>query len=128
MTEKIRIVGERPESHAVVMIGTNNLKYDKTESIMKKYDSLLEELKEKKYKDVIIVGILKRANVSAYTESKRIGLNQRIKKLCERKEAGFLEVDIDRETMLDRRGLHLNHKGQERVARAIFKHCISYLN
>lgn len=95
---------------------------------MKKYDSLLDELKDKKYADIIIVGILKRANVSDYTESKRIGLNQRIKKLCERKGAGFLEVDIDKETMLDKKGVHLNYKGQERVARAIFKHCISYLN
>lgn len=128
LTEKIRTIGERPGSNAVVMIGTNNLIYDKTESIMKKYDSLLDELKDKKYKDIIIVGMVKRANVSDYTESKRIGLNQRIKKLCERKGAGFLEVDIDKETMLDRKGVHLNYKGQERVARSIFKHCINYLN
>jgi hypothetical protein len=128
LTEKVGTIGERPGSHAVVMIGTNNLIYDKTESIIKKYDSLLDELRDKKYTDIVVVGILKRANVSDYTESKRIGLNQRIRKLCERKGTGFLEVDIDKETMLDRKGVHLNYKGQERVARAIFKHCIGYLN
>ena len=48
--------------------------------------------------------------------------------MCEAKGCGFLEVDIDKEQMLDRKGLHLNYKGQERVARAIFKHCTSSLN
>ena len=34
----------------------------------------------------------------------------------------FLEVVIDKDAMLDRRGLHLNFTGQDKVARSIFKH------
>ena len=128
LTEMIRTIGERPENHAIVMIGTNNLVHDETEAIMRKYGELIAKMKENKYKDISVVGILKRANLSNYLENKRIGLNLRLKKMCEAKGCGFLEVDIDKEQMLDRKGLHLNYKGQERVARAIFKHWTSSLN
>jgi hypothetical protein len=128
LTDKIRIIGERPENHAVVVIGTNNLIQDTTEPIMRKYEKLIDVMKEQKYKNISIVGILKRSVLSNYMESKRIGLNERAKILCEQKGAGFLDVNINRDTMLDRKGVHLNYRGQDKVARAVFKHCIGSLN
>ena len=38
----------------------------------------------------------------------------------------FLEVVIDKDDMLDRRGLQLNFTEQDKVARSIFKHSANF--
>ena len=40
-------------------------------------------------------------------------------------DINFLEVVIDKDAMLDSRGLHLNFTGQDKVARSIFKHSVN---
>ena len=40
----------------------------------------------------------------------------------------FLEVVIDKDAMLDRRGLHLNFTGQDKQARSILKRRVDFLN
>jgi len=57
-----------------------------------------------------------------------MGMNIKLKNLCQKNEIVFLEIDIDKKSMLDRRGLYLNFRGQDRVARSIFKHSAQYLN
>ena len=43
-----------------------------------------------------------------------------------KKDIDFLEITIDKDAMLDRRGLHLNFTGQDKVARSIFKHSVNF--
>ena len=55
-------------------------------------------------------------------------MNIQLKELCMKSDIDFLEVVIDRDAMLDRRGLHLNFTGQDKVIRSIFKHSVNFLN
>jgi lysophospholipase L1-like esterase len=116
------------ESHIVVMVGTNNLKSDGTAMIMDKYKELVNQLKAKRFRKTSIVGILARNDLSNYNNSKRLAMNIQLKELCCRNEIDFLEIVIDKNAMLDSRGLHLNFTGQDKVARSIFKRSVRYLN
>src|SRR5271163_3851850 len=130
------------ESHLVVMVGTNNLKSEGTEIIMRKYEELMDQIKEK-CKKVSMVGILTRGDEDQYFESKRIGLNMRLKELCEKNAVDFVDPREIYETIcrgrpeerraietrvLDRWGLHLSDWGQDQVARVLFRHCTRNLN
>ena len=50
-------------------------------------------------------------------------MNIQLNELCMKNDIDFLEIVIDKDTMVDRRGLHLNFTGQDKVARSIFKQC-----
>jgi tetrahydromethanopterin S-methyltransferase subunit B len=126
ITEKVAVLGDRPDSHVVVMVGTNNLQRDGSVLMMKRYGELVEELKRHRYRQVSLVGLLKRGDFSF--DSRIMSINCQLKVLCERQGVGFVEVDIDRRRMLGRDGIHLNWRGCEVVARKIFKHSCSHLN
>jgi hypothetical protein len=51
-----------------------------------------------------------------------------LKSLCEDNGIGFVEAAVDKSRMLAKDGVHLNWKGSDCVARAIFKHCCRCLN
>ena len=126
--ERIAKMGEKPESHLVVVVGTNNLFSDASEKMMSRYKDLVEEIKKHRFRKVSFVGIMKR-KVNKYVDSKRIGINFRLEKLCEDNDLGFIDPEITVELEhLSKDGLHLNRQGQDEVARQIFKHCIHYLN
>src|SRR5271163_4317110 len=131
------------ESHLVVMVGTNNLKSEGTEIITRKYEELVDQIKEEKCKKVSMVGILTRGDEDQYLESKRIALNMRLKKLCEKNAVDFVDPIEIYETVcrgrpeerreietrvLDRWGLRLSDWGQDQVARVLFRHCTRNLN
>jgi len=40
--------------------------------------------------------------LSNYNDSKRMGMKFQLKNLCQKNEIEFLEIDIDKESMLDR--------------------------
>jgi len=67
---------------------------------------LVRKLKTKSYRKISIVEILKK-DLSNENDSKRMGMNIQLKNLCQKNEIEFLEIDIDKKSMLDRRGLHL---------------------
>jgi len=57
-----------------------------------------------------------------------MGINRRLKKMCEANGIGFVEKDVVSSHLSEKDGLHLNPEGQEEVAMAIFRHCNFYLN
>ena len=128
ITKKVEDVKDENEKHIVVMVGTNNLKSDGTTLIMDKYKDLIKQLKAKRFNKISLVGILPRNDLSNYNNSKRIAMNKQLKDLCKKNEIKFLEIEIDKDAMLDSRGLHLNFQGQDKAARIIFKHSVNYLN
>jgi hypothetical protein len=143
IADKVRLIGDKPQSHLVLMVGTNNLVRDGTEEIMRKYDALIHAVKEVSYQKVSMVNILARTDTTGRQtdgntlcgfpwvdiyNSKRIGLNARLQSLCTENGFGFVDIKVDVNSMLDRRGLHLNRRGQDTVARRIFRHCVNDLN
>jgi len=128
ISKKVEEIQVSDECHIVVMVGTNNLQSDGTAMIMDKYKELVNKLKAKRLRKASIVEILARRDLSNYNNSKRIAMNIQLKELCEKNEIEFLEVAVDKNSMLDSRGLHLNFSGQDKVARSIFKHSVRCLN
>ena len=53
-------------------------------------------------------------------------MNIQLKELCLKNDTDFLEVVVDKDAMLDRRGFHLNFTGQGKVTRSIFKHSVNF--
>jgi len=128
--EKVAILGDKPDSHVVVMVGTNNLQRDGAVAMMRKYGELIQELKKFKYRGISICGLLNRGDrrKPAFSDSRILSLNCQLKALCDVQGVHFVDVAIDSYKMLQRDGLHLNWKGCDVVARSIFKHSCKCLN
>ena len=115
-------LGEKVEN-VVLMVGTNNLKSDGTEAIMEKYGELIQTAKEKGDKKIVVVGIISRSDLGDYYESKRLGINMRLKKKCEEMGVKYVEMGgqfKDRDAVLWEDGLHLNDAGAYKMGKAIF--------
>ena len=125
--DKLKNLGDMTNSHIVVQVGTNNLKKDGTEEIMRKFQSLITVSKNCKFRRLSLVGILRRKDVSSYMDSKRIGINLRLREMCKQNGIEYVHKDIVSEH-LGRDGLHLSTSGQDEVARTIFRHCKHFLN
>ena len=69
---------------------------------------------QNKTKTAIVIGILPRLNVSHFSLSKALGINERLKSICQQKEVTFIDLwDIfygNRE-FYKREGIHLYEKG-----------------
>jgi len=137
------------DSHVVVMVGTNNLRSDGTEGIREKYEELLNTLKDTRCRKRSVVGIFRRARDNVYLNSKRLAVNERLKKQCASSGVEYIDPDdvyrnIARSSpqrcstsirkssnievdILDRWGLHPNDWGQDEIAAYLFKHCVSFL-
>jgi hypothetical protein len=134
--EKVALVGDKPESHVVFMVGTNNLIKEDRDEMMRKYRDLMEAIKERKYKKVSFVGILPRADPWMswdrweVIDAKRLTVNLDLARLCVENGVEYLDIaeTVKVKSMIDNRGLHLNRRGQEHVAREVFDHCYKFLN
>jgi GDSL-like Lipase/Acylhydrolase family len=118
----------------VFMVGTNNLLNDHPEEICSKYKDLITVIMKQKYRKTSFVGILPRADhwmnkdKEDYIDAKRVAVNMDLAELCSENGIEYVDVEIDKARMLDRKGLHLNYRGQDVVAQKIFKHCQKFLN
>ena len=106
----------------VLVVGTNNIKGEGNEQIFKKFEKLVKETKQHKYRKVSIMGILKRKDLRGNAESRRIGVNLRLRKLCEENDIGYVYKELVSDEICKDRA-HLSNIGQDEVARIIFKHC-----
>ena len=119
---------DNEDRHLVLLVGTNNVKRDGSEMMVKKYRKLMETCKTKKNRRVTMVGIPNRVDVDGLANSRRWGVNRRVQKMCG--EFGFEYIEYENEctrSKLWRDGLHLNVIGQEELALAIFSHCKRFL-
>ena len=143
-TKRLREVSTSEDSHVVVMVGTNNLKTDNVSEFEKKYREMLDTLKNLRCRKRSVVGIFRRARNGDYMNSKRLGVNESLRKLCAEFECEYIDPEEIYKSadeskfkfitttypeleMLDRWGLHLNYWGQDEVAAYLFKHCVSFL-
>ena len=96
------------------------------DSMVGKYASLVSGLKERKYRKVSLVGLVQRSD--SRFDWKVEAINFKLKELCEKEGVGFVEPEIDTGSMLCKNGVHLNFRGCDQIARAIFQHSCSALN
>src|SRR6218665_1843427 len=61
------------EETVIVQVGTNNLCMDETEEMMKKYEEMVQRLKEERLREVVVMWILPRQDLSEALESKTVG-------------------------------------------------------
>ena len=79
-----------------------------------------------KNRRVSMVGIPNRFDLSGYQNSRRIGVNLQLEKMCRELDIEFITYEPYR-SRIAKDGLHLNHVGQDELARKIFEHCKSFL-
>ena len=111
------------ESVFVVHVGTNDLAKGRSEEVFRRYTSLIKEFRDRRTK-VVISGILPRFDLSHTALSRLIGINRRLRTLCDQESDGVGFVDMwdhfssDR-TLFGRDGLHLNAIGKARFGRVL---------
>ena len=99
---------------------------DSSEAIRLKYRSLLEASKKVKNRKVSVIGIPRRYDLSGYQNSRRIGANLELERMCVERDIGFIAYEPYR-SRIAKDELHFNHVGQDELARKIFEHCKSFL-
>ena len=98
---------DREDRHLGLLVGTNNIKYEASEVVVDKYRQLIAKLKTKRNRAVTLVGIPTRYNISAGVDSRRVGMNRRLRELCSKECIKYVEHQCSR-SRLGRDGLHLN--------------------
>jgi hypothetical protein len=127
ISDEISKLENNKERHLVVMVGTNNVQRDYSEVVLDKYDKLLEQCKRKENKVVTMIGIPARSDLDEFCNSRRIGINERLKLKCKTIGVEYLDYECVR-SRLTRDGLHMNNLGQDELARRIFTHCKGFLD
>lgn len=125
-TEQIGLLQDNEDRHLVVLVGTNNVQNETSETIRMKYKSLLETSKKVKNRRVSVIGIPQRFDLSGYQNSRRIGANLQLANMCRELDIEFISYEPYR-SRIAKDGLHFNHVGQDELARKIFEHCKSFL-
>lgn len=126
ITEQIGLLQQNEGRHLVVLVGTNNIQNENSETIKLKYRSLLETCKKVKNRRVSVIGIPQRFDLTDYQNSRRIGVNLQLEKLCKEFDIEFILHEPYR-SRLAKDGLHFNYTGQDELARKIFDHCMNFL-
>ena len=107
----------------VTVVGTNNLRRDHTDDIVRKYRSMIRSFSERRRK-VAVCGILPRydnaADIQLYRKMSII--NRKLVQLCVDEGSHYLDVwehfCSDR-SLFSRDGLHLNSVGKARLGRVL---------
>ena len=126
VTEEVRKLEASDDRHLVIMVGTNNLQKDGSEIMLRKFGSLIERCKAVRNRAVTVIGIPRRFGVTSLQESRRLGVNVRLSKMCREAGVAFAEYEADRSRICHDR-VHFNELGQNEVAGMIFRHCRHFL-
>ena len=110
----------------VLLVGTNDIQGEGSEVMLSKYKNLIEASQTIKNRKVSVVGIPRRVDLDSFYNSRRLGVNIRLKEMCKASKVEFIDFD-PRDSWLARDGLHLNHAGQNELGFKIYQHCGSFL-
>ena len=120
IVEEVRkIEVENKKSTIIVHAGSNDLylrngKVGQTEPIVKDLEKIVDSIASKT-DNGMVVGIFPRLNVSHYALSKAIGINDRIKVICQRRGVRFLnfwDTFITNRNFFRGDSVHFNEKGK----------------
>ena len=94
---------------------------DDKEQMMEKYHAMIGELKKSR-KRIVVLGIMRRNDVSRSIGNKRLEVNAALSSLCRTEEVEFADIEFNgRSGYLGRDGLHLNRSGSDWLSRKIFQ-------
>ena len=120
---ELRIKGK--QSRIITMVGSNDIfSFDKkersTEVIYKDFVALTDSLNDKT-ENAVMVGVLPRLRENHIQLSKAIGLNERVKKMCQEKGITFLDYwnDFFDISLFAKDGVHLNYVGKEKLGKLL---------
>ena|SRR6218665_2062409 len=83
------------EDTVIVQVGTNNLRMDETEEMMKKYEEMIQKPTAERLGEVVVMGILPRQDLSEVLDSKRVGVNRRLKEVCGGSKVRYCDVEFN---------------------------------
>ena len=126
ITEEVHKLGDNEDRHVELLVGTNDIQGEGSEVILSKYKNLIDESQKIKNRKVSVVGIPRRGDLDSFCNSRRLGVNNRLKEMCKGSNVEFLNYE-PRDSWLARDGLHLNHLGQNELGFKIYQHCKSFL-
>ena len=100
----------------LVHIGTNNAEREGTTSIIRKYRQLARTVKETRFEQIILSGILPviRSRGFGYRNCRRMAINTIVQQLCREEEVGFVNLwgcFVGGADIYTRDGLHLSGRG-----------------
>ena len=101
----------------LLWLGTNNLKPNGSEVIMKKFEQLVVACKQVRSRRVTLVGIPNRFDLFGDEWNRRVLVNQQLKRLCELNQLEYLDYEPARSRLHDD-GLHPNGRGQHELAKS----------
>jgi hypothetical protein len=126
ITLEVGKLEDKEDRHLVLLVGTNEIMKEGNVGILSKYTTLIDVSRKLKNRKVSIIGIPRRADLSSFHNSRRIGVNLQLREKCEAENVEFIDYEPT-DNRLARDGLHLNHLGQDELGRKIFQHCRSFL-
>lgn len=111
------------KSTLVVNVGSNDIfhKHAASEEVIQEYEQLIDTIKDRA-DNAIIVGSLPRMKVGAFSLSRAIGINERIRNLCKNAKIGFVDpwsTFIANGKLYQKDGIHLNSGGCKLLASLI---------
>ena len=123
------------DSCVIAHVGSNDLYLSKnktgnSEPLVKDLECLVDTVKDKTNKGMI-VGILPRCNVSYHALSKAIGVNERIRKYCHKKDVRFLDPwdeYVGKKYYFKTDGVHLNRAGTVKLEDILSRSCENMLS
>ena len=131
IVEEVRKLELKSKNSCVIAhAGSNDIylrnnKVGSTEPAVKELKCLVDSISSKTTRGMI-VGMLPRNYVSYYALSKAIGVNERIKRYCQEKEVGFIdlwEVFVGKRHYFSRDGTHLNEAGHRKLGEILSREC-----
>lgn len=126
ITLEVGKLDDKEDRHLVLLVGTNEIMSEGSVGILSKYSTLIDVSRKLKNRKVSVVGIPRRADLSSFHNSRRIGVNMQLREKCEAVNVEFIDYE-PADNRLARDGLHLNHLGQDELGRKIFQHCRRFL-
>jgi hypothetical protein len=115
-TDAVEYSGDDP---LIIMVGANNANQsEKTEDILKKYESMIKLLKPK-FSNVNLIGMLPQIHQSNHRLNRMLRINDRLKNICKSSNVGFVDLremfsEPSLQTLSKNSPL-LNDKGQRRL-------------
>ena len=114
ITERVEnIVGLGKGGSVLVHVGTSNVEREGTNAIVRKYRNLVRTIKQTRFEQVILSGILpvilRRGH--RYRNCRGMAINMVVEKLCREEEVDLWGSFVGKADMYMKDGLHLSGKG-----------------
>ena len=117
------VKGAARDSVVVLHVGTNDVDRVRSEELVARFRSMLEKVRESGRR-CVVSGILPRCQVGSGWHSRAIGVNERVRKMCEKMGMFFMDEWCEfygRKDLFAMDGVHLSRKGVKMMSECLEK-------